>query len=86
MIGEVKLLAGLGIAAGLLFTYQWKLHQAREEGRQECRDAALAEFKENSDDLARIAARARAELDARRGRSVAWTPVASSKPHPTEVP
>lgn len=61
IFAEAKLLAGLGLAAGLLFTYQWKLHQAREEGRQECRDAALAEYKENSDDLARIAARARAD-------------------------
>ncbi len=61
IFAEAKLLAGLGLAAGLLFTYQWKLHQAREEGRQECRDAALAEYKENSNDLARIAARARAD-------------------------
>lgn len=60
MIGEVKLLAGLGIAASLLFAYQWKLHQAREEGRQECRDAAAAEYRENSDELSRIAARTRA--------------------------
>lgn len=60
MIGEIKLLAGLGIAASLLFAYQWKLHQAREEGRQECRDAAAAEYRENSDELSRIAARTRA--------------------------
>lgn len=34
----------------------------------------------------RFAARALAGLAARRGRSVAWATVASSKPHPTEVP
>jgi hypothetical protein len=34
----------------------------------------------------RCVARVLAELAARRGRSVAWTPIASSKPHPTEVP
>lgn len=34
----------------------------------------------------RFAARALAELAARRGRSIAWSPIASSKPHPTEVP
>jgi hypothetical protein len=34
----------------------------------------------------RCVARALAELAARRGQSVAWTPVSSSKPHPTEVP
>lgn len=34
----------------------------------------------------RCAARVLAEVAARRGRSVAWAPVASSKPHPTEVP
>ncbi len=61
IFAEAKLLAGLGLAAGLLFAYQWKLHQAREEGRQECRDAALAEYRENSDELARIASRARAD-------------------------
>lgn len=59
MIGEVKLLASLGAAAALLFAYQWKLHQAREEGRQECRDAAIAEYRENADELSRISTRAR---------------------------
>ena len=34
----------------------------------------------------RLVARALAELAARRGRNVAWAPIASSKPHPTEVP
>lgn len=61
MFGEVKLLAGLGMAAALLFAYQWKLHQAREEGRQECRDAAAAEFKENTRELSAIASRSRAD-------------------------
>lgn len=60
IFAEAKLLAGLGLAAALLFAYQWKLHQAREEGRQECRDAAAAEYRENSDELSRIAARTRA--------------------------
>lgn len=59
MLGEVKLLASLGAAAALLFAYQWKLHQAREEGRQECRDAAIAEYRENADELSRISTRAR---------------------------
>lgn len=61
IFGEVKLLAGLGAAAALLFAYQWKLHQAREEGRQECREAAIAEYKENVDELSRIASRARVD-------------------------
>ena len=61
IFAEAKLLAGLGLAAGLLFTYQWKLHQAREEGRQECRDAALAEYKENSRALTQIAEKSRAD-------------------------
>jgi len=34
----------------------------------------------------RLVSRALAELAARRGRSIAWAPVASSKPHSTEVP
>lgn len=63
IFAEAKLLAGLGAAAALFFAYQWKLHEAREEGRQECRDAAAAEFKENADELSRIAARAQLERD-----------------------
>ncbi len=42
ILGEIKLLAGIGAAAALIFAYQWELHQAREEGRQECRTAAAA--------------------------------------------
>lgn len=62
MIGiEARLVAGLALLAGLWFGWHRLVDSYREEGRQECRDAALAEFKENSDDLARIAARARAD-------------------------
>lgn len=57
MIAELKLLGGLGAVAALLVAYQLRLHQAREEGRQECRDAAAAEFKENARELSAIAAR-----------------------------
>lgn len=76
MIGEFKLLAGLGVAAALLFAYQWKLHQVREEGRQECRDAAAAEYRENANELSRISARGRADaarlsVDAGAARSAA---------------
>lgn len=63
MIGEFKLLGGLGVVAALLVAYQLKLHQAREEGRQECRDAAATEFKENADELSRIAKRGQLERD-----------------------
>mgnify|MGYP002078077698 CR=1 FL=1 len=76
ILGEFKLLAGLGVAAALLFAYQWKLHQAREEGRQECRDSTAVEYRENANELTRISARGRADatrlsVDAGAARSAA---------------
>lgn len=61
MIGlEARLLAGLGLAALLWIGWHRLTDSYREEGRQECRAAAAAEFKENTDELSRIAARSRA--------------------------
>lgn len=62
MIGiEARLVAGLGLAAVAWFGWHRLTESYREEGRQECRTAALAEYRENSDEIARIAARARAD-------------------------
>ena len=58
---EARLIAALALLAGLWFGWHRLTESYREQGRQECRDAALAEFKENTDDLARIAARSRAD-------------------------
>lgn len=61
----LELRAGLGLAAvaAALFAWHRIAEGLREEGRQECRDAAAAEFKENADELSRIAARAQLERD-----------------------
>lgn len=62
MIGiEARLIAGLGLAALLWLGWHRFTDSYREQGRQECRAAALAEYRENSDELVRIAARSRAD-------------------------
>lgn len=62
MIGiEARLIAGLALLAALWFGWHRLTDSYREQGRQECRTAALAEYRENSDELARIAARSRAD-------------------------
>jgi hypothetical protein len=68
---KLWLLAGAGGIAALAVLAAgvwWALHQAREEGReagrQECRDAAAAEYRENVNELSRHAGRARAQAAA----------------------
>ena len=59
----LELRAGLllGAAAFAWFSWHRLTDSYREEGRQECRAVALAEFKENADELSRISTRARAD-------------------------
>lgn len=82
IFGEVKLLAGLGLAAALFFAYQWKLHEAKAEGRDECMQqhtAAALEASQENQRLSRIAQDKsrenadgyRKELDRQRARSAA---------------
>lgn len=62
MIGiEARLVAGLALLAALWFGWHRLTDSYREQGRQECRDAALAEYRENSYELSRIASRSRAD-------------------------
>jgi hypothetical protein len=56
----IRLAATLGAAAVLLFGWNRVKESYRDEGRQECRDAAAIAYKENTDELFRIAAKARA--------------------------
>lgn len=56
----IRLAATLGLAAVLLFGWNRLKESYRDEGRQECRDAAAISYKENTDELFRIAAKARA--------------------------
>lgn len=58
---EARLIAALALLAGLWFGWHRLTESYREQGRQECRTAALTEYRENSDEIARIAARARAD-------------------------
>lgn len=72
----IRLAAGLAGAALLLFAWQRVANSYREEGRQECRDAAIAEYRSNADELERIAAKSRANApriaaDASAARSAA---------------
>lgn len=60
MIGEFKLLGILGLSAALLFGWQRLKENYREEGRQECRDAAAQSYRENSRALTQLSERARA--------------------------
>lgn len=72
----IRLAATLGLAAVLLFGWNRVKESYRDEGRQECRDAAAIAYKENTDELFRIAANARAkeaknDADALAARSAA---------------
>lgn len=42
MFGELKLVGALLLAAALLLGYKWQLHQARQEGIEECQDEHAA--------------------------------------------
>jgi len=58
---EARLVAGLALLAGLWFGWHRLTDSYREQGRQECRDAALYEYKENSRALTQIAEKSRAD-------------------------
>ena len=55
----IRLAATLGAAAVLLFGWQRLKENYRDEGRQECRDAAAQAFRENSRALTQLSEKAR---------------------------
>lgn len=56
----IRLAATLGIAAVLLFGWNRLKESYRDEGRQECRDAAAQSYRENQRALTQLSERARA--------------------------
>lgn len=60
MIGlEARLIGALCLVAALLFGWNRLKENYREEGRQECRDAAAQAYRENSRALTQLSERAR---------------------------
>lgn len=56
----IRLAATLGLAAVLLFGWNRVKESYRDEGRQECRDAAAQSYRENQRALTQLSERARA--------------------------